>query len=124
MVKRSKIITQQPKTIKRPKIVDIKPVIIEHPRTLYKLSKAIRQAEKVSEVSGTGKTSDSPLYSEMKKVKFFCMKKNAKIRKQFQCYKGYASTNGVGISNSFNRGQQLNDTEYAIRNRLIDLLTE
>ena len=38
-VKQSKIITHQPKTFVSPSIVDIKSVIIEHPKTLHKLSK-------------------------------------------------------------------------------------
>ena len=46
-VKQSEIITYQPKTFENPNIVDIKSVIIEHPKTSHKLSKSIRQAEKV-----------------------------------------------------------------------------
>ena len=70
-VKRSKIITQQPKHFKNPNIVDIKSVIIDYPvKTLHKLSKNIWQSEKVSLV-GSGKISNSPLYSETKKVKNF-----------------------------------------------------
>ena len=49
-VKQSKIITQKPKTFENPNIVDIKLVIIEHLKTSHKLSKTIRQAEKVSQV--------------------------------------------------------------------------
>ena len=41
-MKLSKIITQQVKAIKIPNIVDIKSVIIEHPKTSYKLSKIIK----------------------------------------------------------------------------------
>ena len=41
-VKQSKIITQHPKTFENPNIVDIKSVIIAHPKTLHKLSKTIR----------------------------------------------------------------------------------
>ena len=66
LIKQLKIITQQSKT-KNPSIVDIKSVTKEHPKTSHKLSKTIRQAEKV----GCGKNSDSPLYSETKKVKIF-----------------------------------------------------
>ena len=44
-------------------------VIIEHPKALHKLSKAMGQAEKVSKVS-SGKNSNRPLYSETKKVIF------------------------------------------------------
>ena len=46
-VKQSKIITQQPKTFKKPNIVDIKSVNIEHKKASHKLSKTVRQAEKV-----------------------------------------------------------------------------
>ena len=73
-VKRSRIITQQLKTSENANIVDIKSVIIEHPKTSCKLSKTIRQAEKVSHV-GSSKSSNSPLDSETKKVAIFCMRK-------------------------------------------------
>ena len=46
LVKGSNIIIQQPQTIKNPNIVDIKSVIIEHPKTSHKLSKAIRHSKK------------------------------------------------------------------------------
>ena len=45
-VKQSKIMTQQPKAFERPIIVDIKSVIIEHPKTSHKVS----NTEKVSQV--------------------------------------------------------------------------
>ena len=48
-VKQSKIITQQPNTFENPNIVDIKLVIIEQPQTSGKLSKTMKQAEKVSQ---------------------------------------------------------------------------
>ena len=41
-VKQSKIITFQPKNFENPNIIDIKPVITEHPKTSYKLFKTIR----------------------------------------------------------------------------------
>ena len=44
-------------------MVDIKAVISEHPKTSHKLSKTIRQAKEVG--------SNSSLYSQTKKVKFF-----------------------------------------------------
>ena len=50
------------KTFENPNIVNIKSVIIEHPKTSHKLSKTIRQTEKVSEVG-----SNSSLYSDTKK---------------------------------------------------------
>ena len=46
-VKQSNVITYQPKTFENPNIVDIKSVTTERPETLHKLSKTIRQAEKV-----------------------------------------------------------------------------
>ena len=48
LVKQSKIITQQKKDFQNPNIVDIKSVITEHPKASHKLSKTMRQAEKVS----------------------------------------------------------------------------
>ena len=71
LVKRSRIITQQPKTIEISNIVDIKSVNTDHPKNSHKLSKTIRQAEKVSQESGAAKNSDSSSYSEVKKGKFF-----------------------------------------------------
>ena len=59
----SKIITYQPKTFENSNIADVKSVITEHPKTSHKLSKTIRQAEKVG--------SNSPLYSDTEKVKNF-----------------------------------------------------
>ena len=64
MVKRSKIITQKPKAIKNPNIFDMKSVTIEYLKTSRKLSKTIRQAKKVFQVSGAGKNYNSPLYSD------------------------------------------------------------
>ena len=58
--------------------MDIKSVIIEHPRTSHWLSKTVRQAENVSWV-GSGKSYNSPLYSETKKSKNLLNKKNVKI---------------------------------------------
>ena len=46
-VKQSEIITYQPKTFENPNILDIKSIITEHPNTLHKLSKTIRQAEEI-----------------------------------------------------------------------------
>ena len=74
LVKRSKIITQQLKAVENPKIVDIKPDIIEHPKTWHKLSKTMTQTEKVSPV-GFGKGSNSPLDIETKKVRTSWTKK-------------------------------------------------
>ena len=74
-MKRSKIIIQQTKNLENSNIVNLKSVSIEHFKTSCKLSKAIRQAEKVSQVSGVCKNSDSPLYNETKKVKILWMQK-------------------------------------------------
>ena len=45
-VKKSKIITYQQKTFENPNIVDIKSIIIEHPKTPHKLCKTIRQIKR------------------------------------------------------------------------------
>ena len=45
-VKGPEIITYQPKPFENPNIVDIKPIITEHPKTSHKLSKTITKAEK------------------------------------------------------------------------------
>ena len=65
--KKSKIIAQQAKTIENPNIVDIRSAIIKHPKTSHKLSKSIKQAKKVSQVSGAGKDFERTLYSEASK---------------------------------------------------------
>ena len=54
-----KIISQQPKAIENQNIVDIRAVNIEYPKTLNKVSKSIRQAKKVSQISCAGKNFDS-----------------------------------------------------------------
>ena len=64
-------------------IVVIESVPMKHPKTSRKLSKAIGKTEKISQVSETGKNSDSPLYSETKKVKFSWMKKMQKDPEKF-----------------------------------------
>ena len=55
LVKASKIFTQQPNIFENPNTVDIKSVTIQHPKTSHKLSRSIRQAKKVSQVSGAGR---------------------------------------------------------------------
>ena len=60
MTKRSKVITQQLQAIENPKIADLKSAIIENLKTSHKLSKTIRQTEKVSQV-GAAKNSNSVL---------------------------------------------------------------
>ena len=57
------MITQQLKAIENPNNVDIKSIIIEHPKTSHKLSKTIRQTDKASQV-GFRKSSNSPLCSK------------------------------------------------------------
>ena len=79
----SKIITQQPKTIENLNIVVIESVPMEHRKTSQKLSKAVGKMEKISKISETGKNSDSPLYSETKKLKFSWMKKMQKTPEKF-----------------------------------------
>ena len=61
-IKQSKIVTDQPKTLENPNIVDTKPIITEHPKTSQKSSKTTRQAEKVSQVDF-----NNSLYSATKK---------------------------------------------------------
>ena len=48
---KTKIIAQQPKNIENPNTVDIKSSISQHPKT-YKLTKTIKQAERVSQIGG------------------------------------------------------------------------
>ena len=108
-VKQSEVIIYKPKTFD---IVDIKSDITEHPKTSHKLSKTIRQAEKVS--------SNSSLYSQTQKIENFLNKKNIKITKREHAFKGYASTYNVEILNSFNPKLQLRDTESAIKSKLIE----
>ena len=113
MVEQSEIITHQSKTIENPNIVDIKSAFIEHSKTSLKVSKAISQAEKFFQVNGAGKNSDSILYTKTKTMKIFWVKKNAKKTKW-----SHASYY------SFYHILQLRDTESAIKNKLIDLLSE
>ena len=58
-VKHSETITYQPKSFENPNIVDIKSIIIEHPKTLHNLSK----------IGIVG--SSSSFYSDTKIGKFF-----------------------------------------------------
>ena len=73
-VKQWKIITQQSKTLENSNIVDIKLVIIEHPKTLHKLSKTVRQAQKDSQVG-----CNSSLYSGKKNPENFLNENKIKI---------------------------------------------
>ena len=47
LVRQSKIITNQPKSFESLNPVDIKSNITEHPQTSHKLSKTIRESEKI-----------------------------------------------------------------------------
>ena len=71
LVKQSKTNTQQRKAVENPNILDIKPVIIKHPKTSQNLCKAIRQTGKVSQVTGPGKNSKSRWYSKTKNSEKF-----------------------------------------------------
>ena len=71
-VKQFNIITYQPKTSESTNILDIKSIITDHPKTSHKLSKTVRQAEKVGY--------NSSLYSDAKKWKIF-KQKRCKIKK-------------------------------------------
>ena len=77
LVKQSKVITQQPKTIQNRNIIDIKSVNIEHPKTSRNLSKTIRQARMVSQVDGAGKNWSRPLCIKTK-TEFFLWNKDYK----------------------------------------------
>ena len=73
LIKWSKITTQKQKTFENPNIVDIKSVITEYQKTSRKLSKTIRQAEKIPQL-GSCKSFNNPLYDKTKtKVKPFWM---------------------------------------------------
>ena len=83
----------------------------------------MRQAEKVSQV-GSGKSSNSPLYNETKKLENFLSKQIVKIKIRVHACKCYASYYNVDIWNSLNPELQVKDTESAFNSNLIDLLTQ
>ena len=83
MVKGSKIITQQPKTIENLNVFNMKSVVIEHPKTSR--NKAIKQAEKVSQASGASKNCGSALYSKTKKSQNFLDEKKCKKNQTILC---------------------------------------
>ena len=62
-VKQSEVITYQPKTFENPNIVDIKSVTTDRPKISLKLSKTIKNGEKVD--------SNSSSYSDKKIVNIF-----------------------------------------------------
>ena len=59
------------------------------------MSKTIKQAEKISQVSVAGKNSDSPLYSETEKKFFFWMKRS-------HAYNSYVSSYDAEVLHFFN----------------------
>ena len=61
---------------------------------------------------------------EVKKSEKCLDEKNAKITKKSHAYKGYAIIYNITILYNFNHELQLRDTESAIKNKLIDLLSE
>ena len=65
-LKKTKVITHQPKTVENPNSLDIKSVIIEHPKTSNKLS--IRQAEKYFQVVSN---SSSYIYWTLREKPYF-----------------------------------------------------
>ena len=91
--------TSQPKTYEEPNPIDIKSVITEHPKSLHKLSKSLRQAGKVD--------SNSPLCSDIKKTEMSLKEKNVKIRKQEHAFKGLADTYNIEILNYFDMNYNL-----------------
>ena len=98
-VKQLKVITDQPKTFEKSNVADIKAAITEHPKTSHKLSKTIRQAEKVG--------SNSSLFSNTRKRGIFLNEKNVKITKQSHAFKDYASTYHIEFLNSFDLSYNL-----------------
>ena len=64
------------------------------------------------------------LWQAEKKSKSFLNEKNIKITTRAHAFKGYASTYNVEILNLFSPETLLKDTEFAIKSKLIDLLTE
>ena len=62
------------------------------------------------------------LYIVKQKKENFLNEKNVKITKGSHAYKGYTSTYSVKTFHSFNPQLQHKDTEFAIKNKLIDLL--
>ena len=96
--------------------VFVKALITEHRNTSHKLSKTIRQAEKVG--------CNSSLDSHTKNLKIFYNEKNVKITKWEHAFKGYTSTYNVETLNSFHPELQLKNTESAIKSKLIELLTQ
>ena len=86
LVKRSKIITQQPKSLEISNIVDINQLLQDTEKLLVNYP---RQTEKVSQVSDAGKSSDSPLYIETKNNWKILTEENVKITKPIHSFKDW-----------------------------------
>ena len=66
----------------------------------------------------------APSVVKRQNVKTLLTKKNAKITKRSHAYKDYGSSYIADILNSFNPELQLKNSESAIRNKLMGLMTE
>ena len=60
----------------------------------------------------------------IQKSEDFLNEKTANITKREHAFKGFASTYNIEFLNSFDTELQLKDTEYAIKSKLIELLTQ
>ena len=94
-VKQWKIITQQLKSFESPNIVDMKSVIIEHPKLYINYSRLYARLKMFP------KQTLIALYMVVKKSEKFLSKKNVKITKRAHAFKGYTSSYNVGTSDSF-----------------------
>ena len=85
LVKPSKIITEQPKTLENPNIADKKSSFIEYSKSSCKLFNTIKQAEKLSLASCANKNSSkfNALYIvKEKKLKFWQNYDNEKCKRK------------------------------------------
>ena len=73
------------------------------------MTKTLRQAEKVSQV-GSGKSSNSLLYSKIKKNEHVLYKTKARLTKRRNEFKGFGRSNNAEIWIFFNDKLQLKDT--------------
>lgn len=71
MVKRSKIIDQQLKTIDNPNIINTKTVTAEHPKTLHKLFKIAKQVNKLALEKILSDSTFKKKQTKIKKLKLF-----------------------------------------------------
>ena len=93
--------------------------VTDHSNISHKLSKAIRQAEKVSQAHSNG-----TLYSDKFKSEKVLNETNVKIKTGALGFKDCASFYSVEILYSFNFELQLKDIESAINSKLKNLLLE